>query len=608
MSRNGSGTYSRVAGTPYVYNTIIDEVVVNAEFNDIAAALTASLAKDGQTTPTANLPMGGFRHTNVDAAAARTDYARASQVQDGTLTYLTSVAGTGNAITASAPIGLVAYAAGQMFHFIAANDNTAATTLNINGIGAKNIVIDAQALTGGEITSGSAVVVVYDGTSFQLAAVSGSAFGTRGRIYGPFEIRGADGSVTMTFNNTNNVGTAPDVQFESSGMIAAKDHVYINIDSDSSGTDAKFVISKNAPTTAGEELLVVRETGDVLIGTSTLGTGLTRILASNSLCLELTNDDTNAMDKAGGACVSRYTNSHAPMQVIRGSSTATENIVDIGGGSASAAPATKIRFRTNTLSSTGGAGNFVGSFSDTGEFVVDGLPANTTASAANVFANGSGELLTSTSSIEFKDHIEDMDLGIAKLLVEKFRAVYYRSKCVKDRNDWSWYGAIAEEVYAIDPRFVHMGYFPDDYELAEVSDGFEQVPVMEDVEVESDHIEIVDGVAVLTKVKEQRQVQAVDHFPVYQEGAQVFAERKDKDGEVLERKAVMYARPRFERVEVKTMKRQLKADAVLKPVGLMYDRFTVPLMMVAQDHERRQLALEAGLAELRALVLPLEGR
>ena len=83
MSRNGSGTYSRVTGTPYVYNTTIDQVVVNAEMDDIATALTNSLAKDGQTAPTANLPMGGYKLTGLAAGSGNGESVRYEQV--GTL-------------------------------------------------------------------------------------------------------------------------------------------------------------------------------------------------------------------------------------------------------------------------------------------------------------------------------------------------------------------------------------------------------------------------------------------------------------------------------------------------------------------------------------------
>jgi len=168
MARNGSGTYSLPAGNPVTTGSTISSSWANTTLSDIASALTGSIAADGQTTPTANLLMGTYAHTNVGNATARTMYASAGQVQDSTLTYLTSVSGT-NAITASAPIVMTAYAAGQTFRFIAANATTGAVTININSIGLKSIVrTDGSALVSGDIASGAAVQIMYDGTNFQL--------------------------------------------------------------------------------------------------------------------------------------------------------------------------------------------------------------------------------------------------------------------------------------------------------------------------------------------------------------------------------------------------------------------------------------------------------
>lgn len=72
MSRNGSGTYSLpvnswnpatngVSATPADWQSLID---------DVEAALTQSVSKDGQTTMTGNLPMGGFKLTGLAAGAA----------------------------------------------------------------------------------------------------------------------------------------------------------------------------------------------------------------------------------------------------------------------------------------------------------------------------------------------------------------------------------------------------------------------------------------------------------------------------------------------------------------------------------------------------------
>lgn len=140
---------------------------------DIASGLSDCVTKDGQTTPTANLPMGGFRHLNVANAANRNEYAAAGQVQDSTLTLLGSVAGT-DTITATLSPAITAYAAGQRFDFISAGTNTTTTvTLNINGLGAKSVTKSiTNALAVGDMPkAGARVSVFYDGTNFQLAQV-----------------------------------------------------------------------------------------------------------------------------------------------------------------------------------------------------------------------------------------------------------------------------------------------------------------------------------------------------------------------------------------------------------------------------------------------------
>ena len=178
MARNGSGTYVLPAGNPVTTGTTISSTWANTTLSDIGSALTGSISTDGQTTPTANLPMGGFAHTGVANATVRTQYASAGQVQDGALTYLGSVSGT-NTITASAAVGMTAYTLGQVFTFISVGANTSAVTLNINGIGAKNIYKNGTLpLVNGDIASGAALHVVYDGTQFQLISGSSAAGAT----------------------------------------------------------------------------------------------------------------------------------------------------------------------------------------------------------------------------------------------------------------------------------------------------------------------------------------------------------------------------------------------------------------------------------------------
>ncbi len=85
--------------------------------------------------------------------------------------------GSANAQTLTYTVAPAAYVKGDSYAFIAGFTNTGATTLNVNGLGAKNILVGSTALTAGRITAGQAVAVYYDGTQFQLPAVNPSAPG-----------------------------------------------------------------------------------------------------------------------------------------------------------------------------------------------------------------------------------------------------------------------------------------------------------------------------------------------------------------------------------------------------------------------------------------------
>jgi len=66
MSYNGSGTFQiNSAGQPVVTGTTITSTAFNALTADLATGLTTCITKDGQTTPTANIPMGNFKITGL---------------------------------------------------------------------------------------------------------------------------------------------------------------------------------------------------------------------------------------------------------------------------------------------------------------------------------------------------------------------------------------------------------------------------------------------------------------------------------------------------------------------------------------------------------------
>lgn len=209
MARNGSGTYNR-AVSDYVGGTVISETAVNSEMDDIASALTQSISKDGQTTPTANQPMATFRHTGVGNGAARTDYAALGQVQDGAAVFLGTSSGT-DTITASATPAIAAYVAGQTFRFKAGGSCTGATTLNINSLGAKAVQKRGAALASGDITANNVVEVAYDGTQFQMISPAAA-------VVLPSASTSVAGIVELATTAETTTGTATDLAVTPDGL------------------------------------------------------------------------------------------------------------------------------------------------------------------------------------------------------------------------------------------------------------------------------------------------------------------------------------------------------------------------------------------------------
>jgi hypothetical protein len=71
---NGSGTFViSGVGLPFVTGTTISSTVANQLNTDLATGLSTCITKDGQTTPTNNIPMGNFKLTGVGAPTAPGD-------------------------------------------------------------------------------------------------------------------------------------------------------------------------------------------------------------------------------------------------------------------------------------------------------------------------------------------------------------------------------------------------------------------------------------------------------------------------------------------------------------------------------------------------------
>lgn len=109
--------------------------------NDFATGINTCLTKDGQNTPTANLPMGGYKHTGVGNASAADEYLSYGQLLDVSKAVTTS--GTAPNYTVTLTPAPSAYATGQIFaiRIHSALLTSAGATLNVNGLGAKALKI-----------------------------------------------------------------------------------------------------------------------------------------------------------------------------------------------------------------------------------------------------------------------------------------------------------------------------------------------------------------------------------------------------------------------------------------------------------------------------------
>lgn len=86
MARDGSGDYSRVEG-PYQNGEVADADEINAEFDDIASALSDSINRNGTKAFAADQSMGGNKLTDLAAATGNGEAVRYEQLTGLSATY-----------------------------------------------------------------------------------------------------------------------------------------------------------------------------------------------------------------------------------------------------------------------------------------------------------------------------------------------------------------------------------------------------------------------------------------------------------------------------------------------------------------------------------------
>lgn len=132
MARNGAGVYSLPAGNPVVTGTTITATWANTTLTDLGTALTNSIAVDGQSVITANIPFGGFKPTGLASASAAGEALTYGQALVGTTgTFSGNVAVTGQISATSASIsGAISGVSGAFTSSLTAPTLTAGDSSN----------------------------------------------------------------------------------------------------------------------------------------------------------------------------------------------------------------------------------------------------------------------------------------------------------------------------------------------------------------------------------------------------------------------------------------------------------------------------------------------
>ena len=279
MARNGSGTYTN----PYpnfVSGTVISSTEVDTNNSQIATALTQSIAVDGQSVVTHDIPLATHKFTAMKDGNALTDSLSLGQAQAEAFVWCGTAGGSADAITLSPAPGITAYAAGQRFVWMASGStNTTATTVAISGLTPIALQDNGVALTAGQHAAGKMFMAILNTTSTaQLMQVQVS--GTDPLIVTSLTVSG-----TASFEGDATYAAGADIITASLGAnnvrigAAAGDSIILGGDNNVVvGTSAGTAITTGAGNIAvGSLALAANTTADhnIAVGYFTLGANTT---------------------------------------------------------------------------------------------------------------------------------------------------------------------------------------------------------------------------------------------------------------------------------------------------------------------------------------------
>ncbi len=252
MGYDGAGNYTRQRNfsADASANIRILASAMDQEFDDFASAMTLPLLKDGQNTPTANIPMGGYKFTNVGGPSSATDYMRAQDFINNVPIYMIDTESSTDNISVSA----------SYFTTASAGDSPAGGTRVLIKMGSNKGSAPAIHLNTGDGNPHSATVVLNDGSALYSGAI------VNGGIY-EFIFASA-ASVWHLMNPFARLATTATPGYVE---LATTAEAQTGTDTTRAITPAiaNQLLSANAATTASAGIIEIATTAEVTTGTDT---------------------------------------------------------------------------------------------------------------------------------------------------------------------------------------------------------------------------------------------------------------------------------------------------------------------------------------------------
>lgn len=165
MARNGSGVMS-IPNPDFVSGTQIVSSETDDNNANIVAEITNSIAADGQTTITNNIPMSSKKFTTLNVGLNAGDSLNLGQAQAEAYVYCGVMTGTADAGILTVSPNVTAYAIGMRFVWIAsANANTGPMTITVSGLPTIAAQDDGVALAAGDHAADKMYTGIMDTTS-----------------------------------------------------------------------------------------------------------------------------------------------------------------------------------------------------------------------------------------------------------------------------------------------------------------------------------------------------------------------------------------------------------------------------------------------------------